>query len=134
MCTECKVVVLVPGKSAADKRYSAIKHIMDTLGSGEVIVEGKHDVNTLSRLGISSITLGSFGKMQGGKIPMRLFIMMDLDKGGDIKEREAVSLAMERYPNCTVDTETGKRFLKMLNLTSIEQAYCPVREIIESGE
>jgi hypothetical protein len=126
-------VILVPGKSVADKRYNTIKHIMDTLSSGEVVVEGKHDVRTLSRLGISSVTLGSFGKIQGDSKPVRLFIMMDLDKGGSIKESEAVSLAMERYPNCTIDTETGKRFLKMLNLTSIEQAYCPVREIIESG-
>lgn len=113
-----------------------LERMLGELKEGIVIVEGKHDVETLGRLGIRSV---SFSQFMGGNLGTRWFqihktfyIWMDLDKGGEDKEGKVINL-MERIDgNVKYDVNLGKRVLKMLGITSVEQAYGMVEEVLKN--
>ena len=101
-----------------------IAAMLDKLSRGVVVVEGKHDIDMFMKLGISAISYDRLMRnhidIEEGKI---VYLIMDNDNGGYDKESKALSFLIER--NCNVNTELGHYLLKLLNITSVEQAYQP---------
>ncbi len=112
----------------------ALQGILEKLEHGIVIVEGKHDVETLRKLGISSIAYANFiaGNINTTLLNtgMMFYVMMDADKGGEDKREKVVLLLSGMDNGIDYDTETGRRFLKMLGITSVEQAYGRVTQVM----
>ncbi len=99
-----------------------------TLKSSFVVVEGKHDINTLKRLGISAHTYESV--MRSVSIPnQKVIILMDLDRRG-MEKAERISTELSSGP-VPVDTTTGRSFLKMLNTVHVEGVLTPIEQLFE---
>ncbi len=116
----------------------ALQRLLEKLSEGIVIVEGKHDVNTLKRLGIRAVEFSNF---MGANIGTRLFmssrpfyVMMDRDNGGEDKKEKVISVLSSMENPVDYDTETGDRFLRILGITSVEQAYRPVVQVMSYTE
>ena len=112
--------------------------ILEKLKDGIVIVEGKHDVDTLRRLGISSIPYGKFMSTNmythEFQTEKTFYLMMDADKGGEDKGQKILSL-LTGFDNYVVyNTELGRSFLKLLGITSVEQAYGKVQHIMTMSQ
>lgn len=107
--------------------------ILDKLRSGIVIVEGKHDVQTLSRLGVPAIAYDSFVSANRNThqfyTDKTFYLMMDADKGGEDKLGKVLDIltGMDNY--IAYNTELGRSFLKLLGITSVEQAYGKAQQI-----
>lgn len=121
-----------PQKDSAQRKLLA--RMLDQLKEGIIIVEGKHDVETLRRLGIDSI---SFTQFIGGNIWTRTFqsnkmfyIWMDADRGGDDKEQKVVALIEAMDGDIKYNVKLGKRLLKILGITSVEQAYGMIEQML----
>ncbi|MGC8587250.1 MAG: hypothetical protein ACP5K9_03115 [Candidatus Micrarchaeia archaeon] len=107
-----------------------IAAMLDKLSRGVVVVEGKHDIDMFMKLGISAISYDRLMRnhidIEEGKI---VYLIMDNDNGGYDKESKALSFLIER--NCNVNTELGHYLLKLLNITSVEQAYQPIMDVLK---
>ena len=55
---------------------------------------------------------------------------MDMDKGGEDKEQKLVEMLDTIDGGIRYDTALGKRVLKMLGITSVEQAYGMVTQAL----
>ncbi len=124
-----------PRKNLVQKKR--LERMLNDLREGIVIVEGKHDVEALERLKIRSI---SFAQFIGGNIGTQSFqadrifyVWMDADKGGADKEEKVVEMLDMIDGEIKYDVTLGRRVLKMLGITSVEQAYGMVRQVLESG-
>ncbi len=124
-----------PRKNLVQKKR--LELMLDDLREGIVIVEGKHDVEALARLKIRSI---SFAQFIGGNLGTKSFqtekifyVWMDIDKGGADKEEKVVEMLDMIDGNIKYDVVLGKRVLKMLGITSVEQAYGRVRQVMASN-
>ncbi len=102
---------------------------MGRLRDGYVIVEGKHDARALEKLGIHSLYWNSIPKtgLANGKT---FYIMTDRDKGGEEKREKAISALLGMDSASDIDTDTGAFFMKLLGITSVEQAIRPAEEIL----
>ena len=124
--------MMQPKKDLLQKKR--LERMLEALKEGIVIVEGKHDVETLQRLGIKSI---SFAQFIGGNLGTRSFqtsrtfyVWMDTDKGGEDKEQKVVEMLDAIDGGIKYDVTLGKRVLKMLGITSVEQAYGMVMQAL----
>jgi len=117
----------------ADKA-KLVQNLLQQLREGVVIVEGKHDKDTLKEFGIDSFTfyeaasnpskLSSFA----GKT---IYILFDDDKGGEEKNRKMIELVTAYATHSKVNDSLAKRLLGLLNCTSIEQVSGPLRELLD---
>ncbi len=107
------------------KKEKAINLILSRFSDGLLLVEGKHDVKTLVKLGLRSYTYNSFIKA-AAEAPRqtKVFILGDRDRRG-IEKSEIVA-NMLRDLGFEVDTESGLRLLKILNSSSVEEIYAPM--------
>jgi 5S rRNA maturation endonuclease (ribonuclease M5) len=116
------------------RKRKLIEGILGSFRAGFVVVEGKHDVATLARLGVSAVRLGALpGKVDAirAAAPKATFyIVMDMDRGGADKEGRAISFLTSVDQAIKYDTGMGRRFLKALGITSVEQAYKRVEELL----
>ncbi len=107
------------------KKEKAINLILSGLSDGLLLVEGKHDVKTLARLGFRSYTYNSFIKAAAyAPRQTKVFILGDRDRRG-IEKSEIVA-GMLCDLGFEVDTESGMRLLKILNSSSVEEIYAPM--------
>lgn len=124
-----------PRKNLVQKKR--LERMLDDLRNGIVIVEGKHDVGTLERLRIKAISFPQFVGGNLGTISFKtdrvFYVWMDADKGGADKEQKVVNILDAMDGGIRYDVELGKRVLKMLGITSVEQAYGMVRQMLESN-
>jgi len=106
--------------------------VLELLRNNYVVVEGKHDVEMLEKLGISAIPyerlMRNHIEFDKGKT---IYLLMDDDNGGYDKEDKALAFLIERGYN--VNTDLGRHLLKVLKITSVEQAYQPIMDILEKG-
>jgi len=106
----------------ADKLNSMIKKFKN----GIVIVEGKHDIETLKKLDVPAMTYNHFISVsKSGKIIKsdRIFyIFMDLDKGGFDKRDKVIDI-IKTQSDIEYNVTLGRRLLEFLNVTSVEQIY-----------
>ena len=117
--------------SKDEARGKAIIEILDELRQGTVIVEGAHDVSALASFGIESIP---FSKVSGDTLGCscrKVYLLMDNDRGGVEKGEKMRSKILELGEGYSVDEVTGKRMLKMLNATSVEQIVGPINEVLK---
>jgi len=124
-------VVEVQSKKAEEGRKK-MDAVLELLRNNYVVVEGKHDVEMLGKLGISAIPyerlMRNHIEFDKGKT---IYLLMDDDNGGYDKEDKALAFLIERGYN--VNTDLGRHLLKVLKITSVEQAYQPIMDILEKG-
>jgi hypothetical protein len=113
-------------------KKNALLDIIKKFRSGVVIVEGFHDVSVLKSFDINARTY--YSVMTSRKVPMKkvFYIAMDDDKGGIDKRDKLISKITELDSSANIDIDTGIRFLKILGIKSIEQAFKPLSKILES--
>jgi 5S rRNA maturation endonuclease (ribonuclease M5) len=114
-------------------RARQVSGILEALRLGTVVVEGMHDVRTLQRFGIMSLpysrlanSLPSVGKT--------VYVLTDDDRGGEEKKRKIMAILLESDKRYAIDDTLGRRLLRMLNATSVEQVYGPIEELMERGK
>ncbi len=106
-----------------------------------VIVEGQHDISTLSEV---VEYLSSKGKIEKKEVyavtfdrllynhlqinGQKIIVAMDGDRRGEEKKEQAIALIRERYPQSTIDESTGRRLLKILGTNHIEGVLGPIKE------
>ena len=115
-------------------RAKRVSRILETLRQGTVIVEGLHDVKTLNLLGVNAV---SYSQLCAGTLPSageRIYILTDSDRGGEEKKAKIEALLLEANGNYVMDDSLGRRMLRILNATSVEQVYGPVEEILMKGK
>ncbi len=125
---------MLQSEKESDRR-KRLRKLLEELRSGVVVVEGKHDIEVLHKLNIDAMTYGSFmGNVNNilDKLPKdrTIFIIMDADKSGDFRTEQLKGKLLER--NLQFDEHLGKRLLKALNSTSVEQLLKPIEEILNS--
>ncbi len=125
---------MLQSEKESDRR-KRLRKLLEELRSGVVVVEGKHDIEVLHKLNINAMTYGSFmGNVNNilDKLPKdrTIFIIMDADKSGDFRTEQLKGKLLER--NLQFDEHLGKRLLKALNSTSVEQLLKPIEEILNS--
>ena len=121
-------------RSKDEARARTIKRMLDELAQGTVVVEGIHDVKTLAHFGIDSIP---FSRVSGNTLgcPCRkVYLFMDNDRGGAEKMEKIKSKIVEMGAGYSVNEVLGKRMLKLLNATSVEQMKGPITEALEKME
>ena len=121
-------------KAKSDKK--SLQNLFDLLMDGTVIVEGKHDIEVLKDFGIGAIPYTKFSNtidcsLRNGKT---FYLLMDMDKGGEDKERKAIEIIQTHYPGCRIDTDAGKRLLRMLGCIAVEQIGQRARSILLGSE
>ena len=116
----------------------ALQRLLEKLREGIVIVEGKHDVYTLKRLGIAAVEFSNFMRSNIGTTLFMssrpFYVMMDRDNGGEDKREKVISVLSSMDNPVDYDTETGDRFLRILGITSVEQAYRPAVQVMSYTE
>lgn len=117
-----------------EERARQLKVLLAKLSLGTVIVEGKHDAEKLERFGIIALTYPQVSMRVIGNLQKIIYVMVDRDRGGEEKARKLSAMLHEQAPNSKVDWETGRRLLKMLGLTSIEQVYAPITEMLGKAD
>ncbi len=109
-----------------DRVAKKLNSIIKKFKNGIVIVEGKHDIETLNKLGIKAITFNHFVSISRKnaeiKSDVTFYIFMDLDKGGYDKRDKTIDIIITQS-NAKYNTVLGRRFLQFLNVTSVEQIY-----------
>ncbi len=117
------------------KDYRQKKHLLDTLkrlAEGTVVVEGKHDIAALKKLGISAM---AYSAVESGNVSIpvgrTIYLLTDNDRGGDEKRERLKSALLAMDNRHTINDELGRKLLSMLHATSIEQIFGPAEEILE---
>ncbi len=108
--------------------------ILFELKNGVVVVEGKHDVAVMERLGICTSTYERV--MRGGlTVPegAKVFILTDDDRRGSEKADAVSGFLSGSLGPCRLDRETGLRLLDLCNATSVEQVSKPIEKIMEGS-
>lgn len=109
----------------ARSRRNRLLDILERLRDGIVIVEGKHDVGALGRLEIPATSYNKFLSCNNSTTEFStnrtFYIMMDADKGGRDKENKVINLLTSMDNAIEYNTELGKRLLRLLGITSVEQ-------------
>ncbi len=124
-------MVLLEQSEKSSKKRKVLEHLLFELKSGAVVVEGKHDVSTLEKFGITSFTYDLVYK--GAELGSRdVYIMTDTDRRGEEKKERISDILSER--GYTVDYTTGKRLLNMLNVACVEELYIPLTKALENGD
>ena len=108
-----------------------------------VIVEGKHDIKALKGIVeyLSSNGLIPNKEINAVTIDMliyncldidgkRIIIATDNDRSGIAKREQAIALIRAKYPNSTIDENTGMGLLKILGANHMEGILGPTKEII----
>ena len=98
------------------------------------VVEGKHDLAALADFAISAIScpqLFADGMRLKGKT---LYLLMDLDRGGEEKGMKVEAFIQERHPGARMNRTLGPRMLKLLGIRSVEQMRKPTAELLEKGK
>lgn len=98
------------------------------------VAEGKHDLAALADFAIPAIScpqLFANGVRLKGKT---LYLLMDLDRGGEEKGRKAEAFVQERHPEARINNTLGPRLLKLLGIRSVEQMRKPASELLEKGK
>ncbi len=115
-----------------EKRRAKAKHIMERLMDGSVIVEGKHDKKALARLGVESITYNALMSNGIALDPRKpVYLLMDLDNGGEEKARKATSALLERSVEFDINTDLGKSLLAILRAKHAEDIVAPYTELVD---
>ena len=124
-----------PRKNLVQKKK--LERMLNDLREGIVIVEGKHDVEALARLKIRSISFAQFiggnARTTSFQADRTFYVWMDADRGGAVKEEKVVEMLGMIDGGVKYDVTLGKRILKMLGITSVEQSYGMVRQVLERG-
>jgi 5S rRNA maturation endonuclease (ribonuclease M5) len=126
-------VVNLQPKQRDISRARQVSGILEALRHGTVVVEGMHDVRTLRSLGIGAVTCSRLA----GSLPdvgRTVYVLMDSDRGGEEKKRKVLATLLESDKRYAIDDALGRRLLKMLNATSIEQVYGPISELMDRRE
>ena len=100
--------------------------MMAELACSTVIVEGRHDVKALAKLGIPAVTEGSL--VRSAIIAGKVYLLMDNDRRGLERRERLYNRLLEMDKGISIDTTLGERLQKLLNITSIEQLCRPVQE------
>ncbi|MEM3827347.1 MAG: hypothetical protein QXR58_01980 [Candidatus Micrarchaeaceae archaeon] len=118
-------------------RAKSLYALISRLETGICIVEGWHDVNTLSdiaaNLGISISTITYDRFMSDGtslKDYKKVFVLMDNDYGGRIKQNSILAKLASLDYSISIDTDTGKRILALLGVKCFEQLRKPVADAL----
>ena len=118
-------------RSKEIRRSREANRILEKLRGGSAIVEGKHDVRVLEKLGVRAFTYDSV--VNGNVMPKEpIFLLMDLDKNGEYK-KEKVAMVIEEK-GLSSDTGSGLRLLRMLNSTCVEEIYSPLMQALEGSK
>ncbi|MCL5429878.1 MAG: hypothetical protein M1504_00180 [Candidatus Marsarchaeota archaeon] len=119
-------------------RKRRLENMLESLKEGVVVVEGIHDVAALKKLDIDAITYSKFMSGNGHTEALygdrTIYILMDADNGGEDKESKVLQLLDMMDTTMAHDTELGKRLLKLLGITSIEQIYGKARSVLDNGD
>lgn len=114
-------------------RARQVSGILEALRLGTVVVEGIHDVRTLQRFGIEAVP---YSKLAGSlpDVGRTVYVLTDDDRGGEEKKRKIITVLLESDKRYVIDDTLGRRLLRMLNATSVEQVYGPIEEVMERRE
>jgi 5S rRNA maturation endonuclease (ribonuclease M5) len=107
--------------------------MLEALRQGTTIVEGLHDVKALAHFGIKAIPYSRLSAALPS-ISGRVYLLADDDRGGEEKKEKMRMLLLEHNSGYLIDETLGRRMLKMLNVTSVEQICGPIEEARESGD
>lgn len=119
-------------KAEATKRR--LISILEELGQGSVVVEGKHDLAVLKALGLTAHAYGRIAKGMVRLNPRRkVYLFTDIDRRGMEKAEMLISALLSVDGGYTIDRNLAYRLLGMCNATSVEQISKPIQEIMESG-
>ena len=102
--------------------------MMAELACSTVIVEGRHDVKALAGLGIAAVTEGSIAR--NGIPEGKVYLLTDNDRRGLERRERLYNKLLEMDKEIQIDTATGERLQKMLNITSIEQIRKPALDAV----
>jgi 5S rRNA maturation endonuclease (ribonuclease M5) len=119
--------------SKDDARGKALIGILDELRQGTVIVEGAHDVRALAYLGVPSIPFSRVSGPALGCSSRKVYLLMDNDRGGAEKSEKLRSRILELGEGYVINEVLGKRMLRMLNATSVEQIKGPIDEALKKS-
>jgi len=135
------VVGLANGKQRSESIVEIIKRMQND--DIVVIVEGKHDIEALksiveylssngliSNKAINAVTMDKLMYNHLDIDGKKIIIATDNDRSGKNKKEQAIALIRAKYPNSTIDENTGIRLLKILGTNSIEGIMGPIKEII----
>jgi len=135
------VVGLANGKQRSESIVDIIKRMQND--DIVVIVEGKHDIEALksiveylssngliSNKAINAVTMDKLMYNHLDIDGKKIIIATDNDRSGKNKKEQAIALIRAKYPNSTIDENTGIRLLKILGTNSIEGIMGPIKEII----
>lgn len=130
-------VIVLPGSKAIarkeESRAKAATRIVNEMKeSGSVaIVEGKHDVEALLKLGIRSITFERF-RSDGCELNehQKIFVFADIDDAGLRKQEKIMQLLDEKEIAPPVDDKSGPRLLNILGVPCVEQIVKPMLNIM----
>ena len=114
-------------------RADRIARMLEALRQGTTIVEGLHDVRALAHFGINAIPYSRLSAALPG-ISGRVYLLTDGDRGGEEKREKIRTLLLEHNSAYLIDETLGKRMLRMLNATSVEQICGPIEEAMENGD
>ena len=135
------MVGLANGKQRSESVVEIIKRMQND--DIVVIVEGKHDIEALksmveylssngliSNKAINAVTMDKLMYNHLDIDGKKIIIATDNDRSGKNKKEQAIALIRAKYPNSTIDENTGIRLLKILGTNSIEGIMGPIKEII----
>jgi len=135
------VIGLANGKQRSESIVEIIKRMQND--DIVVIVEGKHDIEALksmveylssngliSNKAINAVTINRLRYNHLDINGKKIIIATDNDRSGNNKKEQAIALIRAKYPNSTIDENTGIRLLKILGTNSIEGIMGPIKEII----
>ncbi len=106
-----------------------LEELLFSLKSSFVVVEGKHDVKTLSKIGIESHTYESV--MRSKTTPSEdVILFFDKDRRG--KEKEEYLSYFLKSQNVKVDSITGKYLLNILKTVHVEGILSPIERLIKT--
>ena len=114
-------------------RADRIARMLDLLKDGTTIVEGMHDVKALANFGIYAIPYSRLSSALPS-ISGRVYLLTDNDRGGEEKREKIRALLLEHNGACLIDETLGRRMLRMLNATSVEQICGPIEEAKKNGD
>ncbi len=106
-----------------------LEELLFSLKSSFVVVEGKHDVLTLKKIGIKSHTYESV--IRSKTLPSeQVLLFFDKDRRG--KEREERLSYFLQSQNVKVDNATGKYLLNILKTVHVEGILSPIERLIKT--
>jgi 5S rRNA maturation endonuclease (ribonuclease M5) len=143
------VVGLANGKQRSGSIIGTIIGIIKSMQNDDivVIVEGKHDIEALKNtvdylssnglISDKAINAVTIDKLRYNHLDIdgkKIIIATDDDRAGDNKKEQAIALIRAKYPNSTIDENTGIRLLKILGTNIIEGIMGPIKDIIGIDE